>query len=176
MAFTGEFTIAPASGFNVFTITDTSDYDDEGEETFLGRTIILTTTASTNLVPAGTETTYINFPYSGGNSITIDCMSRDYALNVQVDWESDAPQEGSIYEASLICGFGSYNNNNLYGVEKALTARPSVTQNKNYWLNVGKVQTEIYNSSQAIYYQQQISAQVAMNRAANILQNQLTNF
>ena len=176
MAFTGEFEIAAASGFNVFTLTDISDYTDEAKGTFLGRTITLTMTNNATLVPAGTETIYINFPFSGGDSITIDCMLRDYALNVQVDWESDDPQEGSIYEASLICGFGSYNNNNLYGVEKALTARPSVTQNKNYWLNVGRVQTEIYNSSQAIYYQQQVSAQVAMNRAANILQNQLTNF
>ncbi len=176
MSFTGTFTIAPASGFNVFTDTDISDFTDEPKATFLGRTLTLTTTSGDTLVPAGTTTSYINFPFSGGDSLTVDCMNRDYALNVQMEWESEDPQEGSIYEASLICGFGSYNNNNLYGVEKALTARPSVTQNKNYWLNVGKVQTEIYNASQAIYYQQQVSAQAAMNRAANILQNQLTNF
>ena len=176
MPFTGTFTIAAAAGFNVFTLTDTSDYTDEPKNTFSGRRVTLYTTDLSTLVPSDIITTYINFPYAGGDTITIDVMSRDYALNVVVDWISTAPQEGSVYQADLICGFESYNVNYEYGVIQALTARPSIQQDVNYWVNLGKVQNEIENSTQAVYYQEQVYAQAAMNRAANILSNQLTNF
>ncbi len=167
--FTAAFSIAPAAGFNVFTLTDISSYVDEPQNTFSGRRIWLKTTDNRYLVPVGTTTDYVDFPYSGGDSITIDCMSRDYAVELTFECISTDPQSGSVYEVSLICGFESFNANGEYGVESALTARPSVTQNKNYWLSLGQVQLDIYN-------QQQKSAQWAMNRAAYLLSNQLTNF
>jgi len=174
--FTGEFSIAAASGFNVFTLTDTSDYTDEPENTFTGRTITLTTSSGGTLVPAGTLTTYIDFPFSGGASITIDCMERDYALIVTVEWISDDPQPGSIYESSLVYGFESYDKNGEYGVIQALIARPSIVQNLTYWLNLGKLQTFIHCANQAVYYQQQDSAQAALNRGAYLLNTNLTSF
>ena len=103
-------------------------------------------------------------------------MTRDYALNIVVDWISLDPQPSSDYQTQLIYGFESYNGNSEYGVIQALTARPNIIQDWNYWINLGRVQNEIENSVQAVYYQQQVSAQWAMNRAANILENQLTNF
>lgn len=176
--FTGANTLASAAGNpNTFSVTDDSDYTDESQATFSTRRISLITTADTYLVPAGTTTTYINWPFSVGNTIIIsDVMTRDYALNVVVDWVSLDPQDGSTYQTQLIYGFASYNANGEYHVIQAITARPNIVQHWNYWLNLGKVQTEESNSVQAVYYQQQVSAQWAMNRAAYILQNKLTNF
>jgi len=174
--FTGEFSIAAASGFNVFTLTDTSDYTDEPQNTFTGRVIILTTSSGDTLVPAGTVTSYINFPFADGDSITIDCMERDYALIVTVEWTSSNPQPGSIYEASLVYGFESYDKNGEYGVIQALIARPSIVQNLSYWRNLGKLQTYIHCTNQAVYYQQQDSAQAALNRGAFLLNTALTSF
>jgi len=176
--FTGADTLASAAGNpNTFSITDTSDYTDEPQNTFSTRRVSLITTADTYLVPAGTVTDYINWPFSAGNTIIIsDVMIRDYALNVVVDWISLDPQVGSSYQTQLIYGFASYNANGEYSVVQAITAKPSIVQDWNYWLNLGRVQTEESNSVQAVYYQQQVSAQWAMNRAAYILQNKLTNF
>jgi len=176
MPFTGLFTIAAAAGFDVFTLTDVSDYTDEPKATFSGRRIRLITTNLLQLVPTGTTTTYIDFPFAGGDTITIDAMTRDYSLDIVVDWISVNPQSGSTYQASLICSFLSYNTNNEYGIIQALTAKPSCIQDINYWANLGNVQTEQQNSIWATYYQQQVSAQWAINRAAYILQNPLTNF
>ena len=174
--FQAAFSISAAAGINVFTLTDTSDYTDEPKDTFSGRQITIQTVNGSYLVPTGTLTDYIDFPYSGGDSITIDCMNRDYAVLLTFTCISLDPQYGSIYTTSLICGFEGYNANAEYGIERALTSNPSVEQNRLYWLSLGMVQLEIANSEQAVYYQQQASAQWAMNRATNILANQLTNF
>ncbi len=176
--FIGSDTLASAAGPpNSFSITDIASYADEPQNTFSTRRITLITTSNTNLVPAGTTTTYINWPFTGGDTIVVSgVMTRDYALEVIVDWISLDPQPNGIYQTQLIYGFESYNSNGEYSVIQAITAKPNIVQDWNYWLNLGRVQTEISNSVQAVYYQQQESAQWAMNRAANILQNQLTNF
>lgn len=176
MPFTGVFTIAPAAGFNVFTLTDASDYTDEPKNTFSGRRIRLIKTNLATLVPDGTTTSYIDFPYAGGDTITINALTRDYALNVVADWISVDPQSGSTYQASLICSFLSYNTNNEYGIIQALTAKPSCIYDINYWANLGIVQTEKANAIWATYYQEQRSAQWAINRSALLLSNPVINF
>jgi len=174
--FTGLFTIAAASGFDVFSLTDASDFSNEPKATFSGRRVTIYTTSLSTLVPAGTTTTYIDFPFAGGDTITINAMLRDYSVNVVVDWITISPQPGSTYQASLIISLLSYNTNGEYGVIQALTARPLISSNVNYWMNLGLVQTENENSMQATYYQQQVSAQRAINHAKALLDNQLTYF
>jgi hypothetical protein len=174
--FTGLFTLAAASGFNVFSLTDTSDYSNEPVGTFSGRTVTLITTDLRTLVPTGTTTTYIDFPFAGGDTITIAAMNRDYSVNVVVDWLTTDPQPGSTYQSSIIMSLLSYNTNNEYGIIQAMTATPLIVSHANYWLNLGLVQTENENCIQATYYQQQVSAQRAINHSAEILANQLTNF
>jgi len=176
MPFTGLFTVAAASGFDVFTLSDVSDYTDEPKVTFSGRRIRVITTSDTILVPTGTTTAYIDFPFAGGDTISIDVMTRDLAVNVVVDWMSQDPQSGSTYQASLIISLLSYNTNNEYGIIQAMTVTPLIVSNANYWMNLGLLQTENENSRQATYVQEQISAQRAINHAAEILANQLTNF
>ena len=168
MSFTGAFTIAGAPGINRALLTDVSDYTDEPENTFSGRTITL-------LYTNGSSTS-TSWPYSIGNTFSLTSVTRDSALALTINWTSLNPQPGSSYSSTLVVGFDSNNDEGEYAIEQAMTAQPDIVNDTNYLLQLFELQLENDNTAQAIYYQQQDEAQSSIDRATFILNNQLKLF
>lgn len=176
MAFTGAYQITQTTDTTAFILTDTSSYASEGTGTFTGRRIYLFNSAGANVVPSGTSTTYIDFPFSLGNSITIEVLDRDLALNIEVDWLSSAPQPGSTYTITELFGFTGNTNNFIYGLIQQIAAQQSILQDNTFYEYLSKLQVEVDNCVQAVTYEDIFSAQAALDRAYSIIVNSANYF
>lgn len=172
MAFTGSFTVTQTSDITSLVITDISSYSSEGQGTFSGRQIRLYKIDTTTLVPSGTTTSYIDFPFSAGSSITITgVLLTDYSLSANVVWLSNNPQPGSVYTATEVVTFLNYINDFIYGKVQQLAASPSLL-NDTQWQNSMKIMyNEKENAEQASLYDDQFAAQSAINRAFQLINN-----
>lgn len=170
--FTGSFTAAQSSNITDLTITDTSSYASEGQGTFSGRKIYLYKIDGTTLVPAGTLTAYVDFPFTAGAALTIPgILTKDYALAINVVWLSTNPQPGSVYTSTQIAGFDYYLQAGLSQIIGAISGNPNILNDTQYYQNLGQLQTEIDNLLKSISDGQQFSAQAAIDRGTKLLQN-----
>lgn len=172
MPFTGSYTISQGYDPSSFILTDNSSYSGEAQNTFSGRKIYLYKIDGTTLVPSGTTTTYINFPFSDGNSIELDVLKQDMSLNILVEWESNNPQPGSVYELEVVYTFLEYTQQFKYGVIQQWQANPNVINDTQFYKGLTVLNTEISNAEQANRYQDQTSAQYAIERAKYIIDNE----
>jgi len=171
--FTGSFLVSQTGDFTSIVITDNSDYSSEGTNTFSGRKIYLYLVDGTTLVPAGTATSYIDFPYSAGNSITITgVLNKDYALAINVVCISLNPQPGSIYTLTSIDGFLYYLQAFESSLIGTLSGNPDKLRDTSWYYYLGVLQTELDNAIKSIANGQQQSAQNAINRATKLMDNQ----
>ncbi len=177
MAFTGSFEVTQTSDITSLVITDTSSYSSEGQGTFSGRQIRLYKVDTTTLVPDGTTTAYIDWPYTLGSSITITgVLLKDYSLSANVVWLSNSPQPGSVYTAPEVVTFLNYINDFIYGKVQQLAASPSLLNDTN-WQNSMKIMyNEKENAEQATFYNDQFAAQSAIDRAYYLINNENTFF
>jgi len=177
MAFTGTFTVTQTSDITSLVITDTSDYSGEGQGTFSGRRIRLYKIDTTTLVPSGTTTAYIDFPFSAGSSITVSSiLFRDYSLSANVEWLSNSPQPGSIYTATEVVTFLNYINDFIYGKIQQLAASPSLLNDTVWQDSMQIMYNEKENAEQATLYDDQFAAQSAIDRAYNLINNESMYF
>lgn len=170
--FTGTFTVTQTADFSSLTINDTSSYAGEGQGTFSGRRVYLYKVDGTTLVPAGTTTTYINFPFSAGASLLISgVLNTDYGLLVNVVWLSNSPQPGSIYSADDVKGFLNYLKQFRSGQISNLSDDPGILNDTGWYTDLFKLQTEINNAEESADDGQQFSCQAAINRGLYLKQN-----
>ena len=170
MAFTGTISVSQLVAES-FDLQDTSSYASEGQGTFTGRRITLTKADGTTLVPTGTTTTYIDFPFSGGDTITLDVLDRDYALTILVEWISSAPQSGSTYEKSGLYEFEVYTSQFIYGLIESMTAQPNIINDVNFYTNLSKIQTDLDSSNKAVEYNDITAAQYCLDRCKYMMDN-----
>jgi hypothetical protein len=120
-------------------------------------------------------TNYIPWSYDDSTIDINDLIDKDYALLVTVEW---LDVDGEIlYTSTKVCGFQIYNLTAEYNIIQALTVSPVVAvSQKDYWYNLGRVQTWSDNVDWSVYYQRQVIAQAAINRMTNLLSNPIPNF
>lgn len=172
MAFTGIFEVTQTSDITSLVVTDTSSYSSEGQGTFSGRRIYLYKVDGTTLVPDGTSTSYVDFPFSDGASKTITgVLGTDYSLLVNVVWLSNNPQPGSVYTAQSIETFLNYLYAFYAGQISTLSDNPDILQDTGWYDSLFKLVTEIVNAEQSTSDGQQFSAQAAINRALYLKNN-----
>lgn len=170
--FTGTFTVTQNSNFANLTINDTSSYSSEGTGTFSGRRVYLYKVDGTTLVPSGTTTAYIDWPFSLGNSLLISSvLNTDYCLLINVLWLSLNPQPGSVYSAQSPELFINYLKQFEKGQISTLSDDPSILQDTNWYTDLLKLQTEINNAEEAATDGQQYSSQAAINRGLYLKNN-----
>lgn len=170
--FTGTFEVSQTSDITSLVVTDTSDYSGENQGTFSGRRIYLYKVDGTTLVPSGTATAYVDFPFTDGNSKTITgVLNTDYSLLVNVVWLSNNPQPGSTYTAQSIETFLNYLYAFYSGQISTLSDNPNILQNTQWYDSLFKLVTEISNAEQATADGQQFSAQNAISRALYLKNN-----
>lgn len=172
MAFTGSFSVSQTTDITSLVITDTSSYVDEPQGAFTTRRIYLIKVDGTTLVPEGTTTTYIDFPFTQGASITInDVLNIDYALLIEVRWLVIVPQPGSTYTAQEVFGFLNYLQQFYSGQISNLSDNPDILNNTNWYQSLSQLQTELDNAQKAVSDGQQLSAQNCINRATYLKNN-----
>ena len=171
--FTGTFTVTQTSDITSLVINDTSSYSGEGQGTFSGRRVYLFKVDTTTLVPSGTPTAYIDFPFSAGSSITITgVLNTDYSLSANVVWLSNSPQVGSTYTATEVITFLNYINDFLYGKVQQLAANTTLLNDTNWYSSLTKVYNEKENAEQGTLYDDQFAAQSAISRAFYLINNE----
>lgn len=166
MAFTGTTEVTQTSDITSLVVTDTSSYASEGQGTFSGRRIYLYKVDGTPLVPSGTTTSYIDFPFSGGASKTITgVLTTDVSLLVNTIWMSNSPQPGSVYTFQSVETFLNYLYAFFAGQISTLSDNPGILRDTNWYASMFSLIVEISCAEQATDDGQQFSAQAAIDRA-----------
>lgn len=168
MAFEPSFTAELLSDSSSIKITDTSTGTDANITT---RRVYLQTATGSYLKPAGTTTDYIEWPLSLGESITLDVLDVDYALNVLVEWR-DA--NSVLYSTSDVINFPAHALYAGWQMLSRLSVHPSLINKADFWANLCKLFALIQASNNAVAAGGDITAaQVALNISNNLINNQL---
>lgn len=114
-----------------------------------GRLIYLRKYDGTYLVPDGTTTDYVYWPYQSGtgDTIDIDCLDKDYCLDVTVVWYSGS---SIAYTKTTLVLFTAYSERFLRNLTYALAGNRNLLTNQNYWFNKCKLRTLVDDASQAV--------------------------
>lgn len=157
----------------VATLTDTST---GSGTTITGRLVYLRKNDGTYLVPEGTTTTYVVWPYvsGAGDTIDIDCLDKDYCLDISVVSYSGS----TIYSTKTILTlFKAYSELFLRQLTQAQEGNPKLLTSKNFWENKSKLRTLIDDAEQGVesLNDQQI-ATYALNEAKKLTDNVSTFF
>lgn len=165
MAFAADFSISQGVDVQSFTITDTSTGSDPN---LTGRTINLYLVDNSKL--GGDE---IAWPLSDGSTKLIaGLLTRDFSLNIVVDWASSSPIPGSTYSKSYIVTFTGNSNAFAYGLLQQIAANQSITSDNGFLLNLALVNSDIQNADRANFYSDQGNAQAALDRVYAYIVNQ----
>lgn len=172
MSFTPNFTTYQLAGSpSTIYLEDTSTGSDVA---ITQRRIYITDYEGNYVVPAGTTTNYVNFPLAPGNTIAIDCLTEDMALNISVEWldVSSVP----LYTKSKLSGFTAFNETFYYSLTQgqAAVSNPSyILQDTTYFQNKSKLRCLIDSGNQSVVLGYDItSAQTCYDLATYMVTNQ----
>lgn len=179
MPFTADFSVAQGIFCSQIIITDTSDYNDEAKNTFTYRRLYLIKADGTYIkFPANSVTDYIDFSFAEypSDSITITGIDQDYGLRIVLDLNSSAPQPGSTYEKTSVCALTCYTTTALYNVAQIAATNPIRIDDPVFYQSWSELQTERDAAITAASYGDQLSANAALNRAKNIINQSSLRF
>jgi hypothetical protein len=167
MAFNGDFSITELSTPNVFTITDISASTDGGDPNLTGRTIFLRKADGSLLVPG------IAWDIED-DSITLDVLSKDMALDVEVVWaSSDMLPDPSTYVHKELKAFTGYGEAFNYRLIQLQSANPSVINTSGYLQHKMELRVALDNARDAVAVGEDIySAQQMLERSNYLIANE----
>lgn len=172
--FTGTFTDTPTAGvINGSVIADTSSFADEAKVTFSGRRVYLYKPDGSTIVPAGTTTAYINFPFAGGDSLPITCLTEnDYSINILVVWIPITPVTNSVYSAVQVYSFIDNTQAFKYNLIRSMADHRDY-ENDDVWMNaLNAIQVMIDSVNTCTVFQDQYAAQKCIDNATFLINNQ----
>lgn len=146
MALTASFTAQSVAGSNSkILFTDTSSGSDG---TIVTRHIYAITDIRTFLVVSGTTTKYEVWDFAD-TTITLNLLSKDYALKLVAQWINGS---GTIVKDYTIDaqGFTQYNENASFQLTQALTGNPLLINDNNFSQNKWALRDFIDSGNQAI--------------------------
>ncbi len=161
MAFVPSFTVSQVLGEpSELVITDTSTGTDAA---IVDRRIYLQKSDGSYLVPTGTTTDYVDWP-TGTTTKTIDCLDKDYALQITVQWLNVS--DAVLYTDSSLEGLTQYNEYFDYGLTQQLTGNPLLINDNKFFEHKSNLRTYIDSGNQAIVEASDIyGAQICYDRA-----------
>lgn len=169
MAFNGSFQISQTSDVTSFIITDNSTGSDPN---LTGRTISLFL-ADGSLLGGST----IDWPIGEGSIKTISLLTRDYSLNIKVDWTSSSPlPPPSTYTLTALYTFTGNTITFIYGLIQQLAALPNLQNDTNYYTNLSKIQTFVDGANTAGSYDDQSNSQFQLDLAYEMILNEAKYF
>lgn len=165
MAFIGDFTVTQGVDVQAFTVVDASTGSDPN---LTGRTVSLY--LQDNQLLGGSV---ISWPLSDGSSKLISgLLLRDYSLRIVVDWASSSPIPGSTYSATHIVTFTGNSNQFAYGLLQQIAANKAITKDNGFMNNLFLINSDINNANRANNFEDQGSAQDALDRIYYKIVNQ----
>lgn len=169
MAFNGNFSVSQTSNVQEFLINDTSSGSDAN---LTGRTISLFL-ADGSLLGGST----INWPIGEGSTKTISLLTRDYSINIKVDWASSSPLPSpSTYTLTELYTFSGNTNTFIYSLVQQLAALPTLNNDTTFYQYLSQLQTDVDGAVTAGSYDDQAGAQSCLDRCFYIIQNQANFF
>lgn len=149
---------------SVATLTDTST----GLVGVTGRLVYLRKYGGDYLVPNGTTTDYIFWP-AADSTIDIDCLDKDYALDITVVWYSGSSVAGT---STVLTLFRAYSERFLRNLTYALAGNRNLLNNQNYWFNKCKLRTLVDDAIQGVsYINDQTIATFCLDEAKKLTDN-----
>lgn len=164
MAFAPSFTAVQILGQpSQILFTDTSTGSDVN---IVSRAIFLKKKDGTFIVPVGTSTQYILWNLSLP-SIVVDCLNKDYALQITVEWTD---VNGSVlYSANLLQGETLYNETFDYYLSQMMVANPLLINDNNFFQNKSALRTYMDSGNNALINASDIeTAQICYDEATNL--------
>jgi hypothetical protein len=168
MPLSPNFTASQNSGTpNLIFLTDTSTGSDG---TITKRRIYLLQSNGTYLVPAGTNTDYIEWALVD-TTTSLNVLIQDTALSITVQWLTASNVVVATKTTSF--AFTAYNETFYYGLTESQVANANLTASTNWYQTKMILRVELDSAYQAISFASDIfSAQAALNRATFISTNQ----
>lgn len=151
---------------NLLVLDDTSTGSDAG---ITVRYVYLQKSDGSYLVEEGTTTDYEVWTLASGNTISLNVLDKDYALNITVEWRSNS---AVLYSKMITYCFSTYAK--IYNVKlsKAQVSSPSLLDRDNWFATKSNLNTFIYAADDAIALGAGISiAQLSLNKAKYIIDN-----
>lgn len=130
----------------ILTLTDTSTGSGSG---ITGRLIYLRKFNGDYLVPDGTTTDYIYWPYVAGtgDTIDIDVLDKDYCLDISVIFYSGSTTYST---KTILTLFTAYSELFLRQLTQAQAAKPRLLTDTNFWENKFTLRTLVDDAEQAV--------------------------
>ena len=179
MPFVANFTVAQGLDCSQVVITDTSSYATEAKNTFTYRRLYLYKADGTTIkYPSNSVTAYIDFSFAQypTDQITITGIDQDYGLRIEMVLNSSSPQPGSVYSKSSVCALTCYTNTALYNVAQIAATSPARLDDPVFYGSWSELQTEKDAAVTAATYGDQLSADSALKRAKNIINQSAIKF
>lgn len=158
MAFNANFSASQGVDATSFSLEDASTGSDPN---LTSRTISLALVDGSLL-----GGNIISWPLSEGSTKNLTgYLTRDRSINITVTWVSSSPIPGSVYTKTALYTFGGNTNNFIYGLIQDLAAQQNLSNDTNFYNNLGQIQTEADSAVIATTYGDQFSAQASLDRA-----------
>lgn len=172
MSFTPSFTTSQTLGSpSIVNYQDTSVGSDIN---ITQRRVFLNTALATYIVPTGTSTSYIQWGIAQ-SSIAINVLQVDMCLLVLVEWLDIG--NNVLYSATQLCIYTLYSENFYYGLTQNQTSSPNIVNDTNYYNNKMILRCSIDEANNAAVYGNDIlSSQSALDRAQELIDNQYKYF
>lgn len=175
MAISVSFTTTQVLGSpSEIVITDTSTGSDAAAT---GRRVYIQNSLGEYVTESGvtTASAYTNWPIADGNSLTLDVLTEDAALNITLMYTNNSGV--SVAQTTELCGFTLYNETFYYSLTQAQASQnqppPMIIQDTNYYMNKLILRTEIDSGNNAIEYGDDITtAQACYDRATFLTNNE----
>lgn len=151
---------------SIVTLTDSSTGTDAS---ITGRIVYIKTYDGTYLTPTGNSGNGINWTLPSGNTINIDCMDKDYALNITVQWVGGSTV---LYTKTILYEFNAYARTYRAKLFKSIATNPRQLDNANFFNVYSNITTYIDGANEAVELMSDITlAQLANNKAKIYIDN-----
>lgn len=161
--FTASQTLGTPSNINLVDNSIGSDIN------IASRNIYFITCLDNTLVQTNTLTNYEVWNLSL-NSISLDVLSKDYALNIKVDWVDS--NNAILYSITKLYGFTMYSEMFDYQLTQVLSGNPLVINDNDFFKNKSQLRLCIDSGNQALSMASDIfAAQQCYDRATNLRLN-----
>jgi len=145
MALTPAFTATQLLGLpETIVVTDTSTGSDGA---ITSRRVYITDAYNNYIVPEGTTTDYVAWDYAD-SSINIECLTKDYAVEILVQWLDGS--NNVLYDSNSLYGFTSFNEDFAYQLTGYLANNYKRTADNGFNDNASNLRLYIDSGDQAI--------------------------
>lgn len=163
MAYVGLF--SGTQNITTKTIVTLADISTGTDAAITGRIVTIQTYDGTYLKPTGNVGNGINWTLPSGGTITIDCMDKDYALNITVQWVGGSTV---LYTKTIMFEFNSYARTYRAKLFKSIATNPNQLDNDNFFNVYSNITTYIDGAIEAVTLMNDVTLSQLGNAKAKI--------